>query len=108
MEDLLGLKRKLLSLRLSSDNFTQLFFIDDEGALCPFVVLILLTMNNTILTRDEVSLLIHSVQRTLISLEKYDDASEILRKHRVLLETLLDIEQKLHTEKEKEPINTYK
>ena len=65
-------------------------------------------MNNTVLTRDEVSLLIHSVQRTLISLEKYDNASEILRKHRVLLETLLDIEQKLHTEKEKEPINIYK
>ena len=108
MEDLLGLKLKLLSLRLSSNNFTQLFFIDDEGALCPFVVSILLTMNNTILTRDEVSLLIHSVQRTLISLEKYDDASEILRKHRVLLKTLLDIEQDLHTQKEKEPINTYK
>ena len=65
-------------------------------------------MNNTVLTRDEVSLLIHSVQRTLISLEKYDDASEILRKHRVLLKTLLDIEQDLHTQKEKEPINVYK
>ena len=108
MEDLLGLQRKLLSLRLSSNNFTQLFFIDDEGALCPFVVSILLTMNNTVLTRDEVSLLIHSVQRTLISLEKYEDASEILRKHRVLLKTLLDIEQDLHKERKKEPIRTYK
>ena len=108
MEDLLGLQRKLLSLRLSSNNFTQLFFIDDEGALCPFVVSILLTMNNTVLTRDEVSLLIHSVQRTLISLEKYEDAKEIVRKHRVLLQTLLDIEQKLHTERKKEPINIYK
>ena len=106
--DLQGLQRKLLSLRLSSNNFTQLFFIDDEGALCPFVVLILLTMNNTILTRDEVSLLIHSVQRTLIKLEQYDPNSEIVRKHRVLLETMLDIEQALHTQKEKEPINVYK
>jgi hypothetical protein len=85
-----------------------LFFIDDEGALCPFVVSILLTMNNTILTRDEVSLLIHSVQRTLIKLEQYDPNSEIVRKHRVLLETMLDIEQDLHTQKEKEPINVYK
>lgn len=108
MADLQGLKLKLLSLRLSSNNFTQLFFIDDEGALCPFVVLILLTMNNTILTRDEVSLLIHSVQRTLIKLEQYDPNSEIVRKHRVLLETMLDIEQALHTQKEKEPINVYK
>jgi len=106
--DLQGLQRKLLSLRLSSNNFTQLFFIDDEGALCPFVVSILLTMNNTILTRDEVSLLIHSVQRTLINLEKYDEASEIVRKHRVLLETLLGIEQDLHINREKEPINVYK
>ena len=66
-------------------------------------------MNNTVLTRDEVSLLIHSVQRTLISLEKYDDgASEIVRKHRVLLSTLLSMEQELHKEIEKEPIATYK
>ena len=65
-------------------------------------------MNNTILTRDEVSLLIHSVQRTLIKLEQYDPNSEIVRKHRVLLETMLDIEQSLHTQKEKEPINVYK
>ena len=108
MADLQGLQRKLLSLRLSSNNFTQLFFIDDEGALCPFVVSILLTMNNTVLTRDEVSLLIHSVQRTLINLEKYDEASEIVRKHRVLLQTLLGIEKDLHINREKEPINVYK
>jgi len=65
-------------------------------------------MNNTVLTRDEVSLLIHSVQRTLIKLEQYDPNSEIVRKHRVLLKTMLDIEQDLHTQKEKEPINVYK
>ena len=65
-------------------------------------------MNNTVLTRDEVSLLIHSVQRTLIKLEQYDPSSEIVRKHRVLLQTMLDIEQDLHKEIKKEPINTYK
>ncbi len=65
-------------------------------------------MDKTILTRGEVSLLIHSVQRTLIKLEQYDPNSEIVRKHRVLLETMLDIEQDLHTQKEKEPINVYK
>lgn len=66
-------------------------------------------MNNIVLTRDEVSLLIHSVQRTLISLEKYDDgASEIVRKHRILLRTLLSMEQELHKKIEKEPITTYK
>lgn len=66
-------------------------------------------MENTILNRDEVSLLIHSVQRTIISLEKYDDGtSEIVRKHRVLLKTLLDMEQELHEKTEKEPITIYK
>jgi hypothetical protein len=65
-------------------------------------------MNNTVLTRDEVSLLIHSIQRTIISLEKYDDgASELVRKHRVLLKTLLDIEQDINKNK-KEPITIYK
>ena len=53
-------------------------------------------MNQTILTRDEVSLLIHSVQRTLIKLEQYDDTSELVRKHRLLIETLLDIEKELN------------
>ena len=66
-------------------------------------------MDKTPLTRGEVSLLIHSVQRTIISLEKYDDgASEIVRKHRLLLKTLLDIEQELHRELKKEPITVYK
>lgn len=63
----------------------------------------------TVLTRDEVSLLIHSVQRTIINLEKYDDGtSEIVRRHRVLLKTLLSMEQELHKEIEKEPITVYK
>ena len=65
-------------------------------------------MQQTILNRDEVSLLIHSVQRTLINLEKYDESSEIVRQHRVLLKTLLDMEQELHEETEKELITIYK
>ena len=65
-------------------------------------------MQQTILNRDEVSLLIHSVQRTLINLEKYDESSEIVRQHRLLLKTLLDMEQELHEETEKEPITIYK
>jgi len=53
----------------------------------------------TTLTRDEISLIIHSVQRTIISLEKFDDShSEIVRKHRVLLKTLLTMEQEKHKE----------
>ena len=59
-------------------------------------------MNQTILTRAEVSLLIHSVQRTLIKLEQYDDTSELVRKHRLLIETLLDIEKELNNPQKKE------
>ena len=64
-------------------------------------------MNNTVLTRDEVSLLIHSVQRTLIKLEQYDPNSELVRKHRLLIKTLLDMEKELVGTKE-EPITIYK
>lgn len=56
----------------------------------------------TTLTRDEISLIIHSVQRTIINLEKFDDShSEIVRRHRVLLKTLLDMEQEKHIEQNK-------
>ena len=64
-------------------------------------------MNKTNLTRGEISLLIHSVQRTLIKLEQYDPNSELVRKHRLLIKTLLDIEQEL-VETKKEPITVYK
>tara|TARA_R100001224_G_scaffold79131_1_gene49334 strand:+ start:724 stop:918 length:195 start_codon:yes stop_codon:yes gene_type:complete len=64
-------------------------------------------MEKTILTRGEVSLLIHSVQRTLIKLEQYDANSELVRKHRLLIKTLLDIEQELNKMK-KQPIEVYK
>ena len=65
-------------------------------------------MQNTILTRGEVSLLIHSVQRTLIKLEQYDPSSELVRKYRLLIKTLLDIEQELNKKMKKEPIEVYK
>ena len=65
-------------------------------------------MQNTILTSGEVSLLIHSVQRTLIKLEQYDPSSELVRKHRRLIKTLLDIEQELNKKMKKEPIEVYK
>lgn len=60
------------------------------------------------LTREEVSLCIHSVQRTLIKLEQYNDnSSEIVRQHRMLLKTLLFMERQLVNNK-KEKIETYK
>ncbi len=65
-------------------------------------------MHNTTLTRGEVSLLIHSVQRTLINLEQHDSSSELVRKHRLLIKTLLDIEKELHKVIKREPIEIYK
>lgn len=65
-------------------------------------------MRHINLTKDEVILLINSVQRTIIKLENYDDSSELTRKHRLLLKTLLEIEDNLSTIPKKEPIRTYK
>ena len=49
-----------------------------------------------ILTREEISLLIHSVQRMYIKLEQYkDDESELMRKHRLLIGTLLELEKQI-------------
>lgn len=60
------------------------------------------------LTRDEISLIIHSVQRTIINLEKWDDnSSEILRRHKLLIKTLLDMEQQLNADKTNQ-IESYK
>ena len=57
-------------------------------------------MDKLELTRDEIILVIQSVQRTIINLEKWEDgATEILRKHRVLLETLLSMEAQLFSNK---------
>ena len=63
------------------------------------------------LTRDEIALVIHSVQRTIINLEKWNDnGSEILRKHRVLIKTLLELEHQINTEAEENTnhIESYK
>lgn len=56
--------------------------------------------NKIELTREELSILIHSVQRSLIKLEKYNDnGSELIRKHRCLILTLLKMEnQKIYKE----------
>jgi len=54
-------------------------------------------MNQITLTREEISLIISSIQRTMITIEKWDDThSEIVRRHRVLLKTLLDMEKDIH------------
>ena len=54
-------------------------------------------MKNTItLTREEIALLIHSVQRTMIKLEEVKQAdAELTRKHRLLLKTLLEMEDEM-------------
>jgi len=67
-------------------------------------------MKNTItLTREEIALLIHSVQRTMIKLEEVKQAdAELTRKHRLLLKTLLEMEQQLNTVKEVKPLEYYK
>tara|TARA_B100000963_G_C22617167_1_gene667970 strand:- start:942 stop:1157 length:216 start_codon:yes stop_codon:yes gene_type:complete len=59
-----------------------------------------LDMEKLELTRDEIILVIQSVQRTIIHLEKWQEgATEILRKHRLLLGTLLAMEQQLFSNK---------
>jgi hypothetical protein len=67
-------------------------------------------MKNTItLTREEISLLIHSVQRTMIKLEEVKQAdAELTRKHRLLLKTLLEMEDDMSKPTKKEPLNYYK
>ena len=66
-------------------------------------------MRHINLTREEIILLINSVQRTIIKLEKYaDGASEVIRKHRLLLKTLLEIENNLSIAPKEEPLNYYK
>ena len=67
-------------------------------------------MKNTItLTREEIALLIHSVQRTMIKLEEVkQDDTELTRKHRLLLKTLLEMEDEMSKPIKKEPLNYYK
>lgn len=65
-------------------------------------------MRKTNLTREEISLLINGVQRTLIKLEHHDPSSELVRKHRLLIKTLLDMEKELLDKPGNEPITSYK
>jgi hypothetical protein len=52
--------------------------------------------NKIELTREELSILIHSVQRAIIKLEQFkDNSSELVRKHRCLIKTLLSMEKQL-------------
>ena len=65
--------------------------------------------NKTTLTREEIALLIHSVQRTMIKLEEVKQVDpELTRKHRVLLGTLLQMEDEMSKPTKKEPLTYYK
>mgnify|MGYP003121729536 FL=1 len=59
------------------------------------------------LTRDEVVLVINSVQRQIIMLENKKASDQLIAKHRRLLGTLLVMESQLKNTK-KEPLNYYK
>jgi len=65
--------------------------------------------NKTTLTREEIALLIHSIQRTMIKFEEVKQVDpELTRKHRVLLRTLLQMEDDMSKSNKKEPLNYYK
>ena len=67
-------------------------------------------MKNTItLTRQEIALLILRVQRPMIKLEEVKQAdAELTRKHRLLLKTLLEMEDEMSKPTKKEPLTYYK
>mgnify|MGYP003130100634 CR=1 FL=1 len=84
-------------------------WFDNEGALCPFVVSNTLTMERTNLTKDELVLVINSVQRQIIVLDKTEKQdAELMPKYRLLLKTLLEMEDELSKPIKKEPLNYYK
>ena len=62
-------------------------------------------MEKTNLTKDELILVINSIQRQIIVLEKKE--SNLMPKYRQLLKTLLDMENELLNPVE-EPISIYK
>jgi len=62
-------------------------------------------MEKTNLTKDELILVINSIQRQIIVLEKKE--SDLMPKYRQLLKTLLDMENEL-LNPVKEPISIYK
>ena len=66
----------------------------------------------TQLTMGEISILIHTVQRAIIDIEQWNKHQggfpELIRKHRLLLGTLISMEKELLEGKKKEPIEVYK
>tara|TARA_R100000329_G_C7600727_1_gene213065 strand:+ start:235 stop:435 length:201 start_codon:yes stop_codon:yes gene_type:complete len=66
-------------------------------------------MERTNLTKDELVLVINSVQRQIIVLDKTEKKdSKLMPKYRLLLKTLLEMEDELSKPIKKEPLNYYK
>tara|TARA_R100000030_G_scaffold56009_1_gene42181 strand:- start:972 stop:1172 length:201 start_codon:yes stop_codon:yes gene_type:complete len=66
-------------------------------------------MERTNLTKDELVLVINSVQRQIIVLDKTEKQdAELMPKYRLLLKTLLEMEDELSKPIKKEPLNYYK
>jgi|TARA_A100001515_G_scaffold104495_1_gene85125 hypothetical protein len=66
-------------------------------------------MERTNLTKDELVLVINSVQRQIIVLDKTEKQdAELMPKYRLLLKTLLEMEDELSKPTKKEPLNYYK
>ena len=66
-------------------------------------------MERTNLTKDELVLVINSVQRQIIVLDKTEKQdAELMPKYRLLLKTLLEMEDELSKPIKREPLNYYK
>ena len=66
-------------------------------------------MKRTNLTKDELVLVINSVQRQIIVLDKTEKKdAKLMPKYRLLLKTLLEMEDELSKPIKKEPLNYYK
>ena len=66
-------------------------------------------MNQITLTKDELVLVINSVQRQIIVLDKTEKQdAELMPKYRLLLKTLLEMEDELSKPIKREPLNYYK
>ena len=66
-------------------------------------------MERTNLTKDELVLVINSVQRQIIVLDKTEKQdAKLMPKYRLLLKTLLEMEDELSKPIKREPLNYYK
>ena len=66
-------------------------------------------MERTNLTKDELVLVINSVQRQIIVLDKTEKKdAKLMPKYRLLLKTLLEMEDELSKPIKREPLNYYK